>query len=199
MKIFFHDTETTGIPVWGEPSDGDNQPHMVEIAGLLVDDETRETEDWMSAVIAPDGWTIPQETIDLHGITETQSTAEGIAEQDALERFLDLWRQCDQVAGHNVNFDKRIVRIATKRYSDEDTIDRWKETPHQCTGVMAKPIMQLPPYHKRWGWKMPKLAEAYEFFTGKKLENAHSAMADTQASMEVYFAIKDYQPEPEAA
>ncbi len=39
------------------------------------------------------------------------------------------------------------------------------------------------------GGKQIKLIEAYKHYTGKDLVDAHSAMADTLASMDVYFAI----------
>ena len=34
------------------------------------------------------------------------------------------------------------------------------------------------------------LIDAYKHFTGKDLENAHTAMADAEACMEVYFSIE---------
>ena len=39
-------------------------------------------------------------------------------------------------------------------------------------------------------FKSANLGEAYKHFTGRELKNAHSAMADVQGCMEVYFAIK---------
>ncbi len=43
---------------------------------------------------------------------------------------------------------------------------------------------------KRFHHKSANLSEAYRFFTGLELVNAHSAMADVQACAAVYFAIK---------
>lgn len=48
---------------------------------------------------------------------------------------------------------------------------------------LAQPILRMG--------KFPKLTEAYKHFTGKPLEGAHGAMADTQACLDVWFAIKD--------
>jgi len=188
LKLFF-DTETTGLPDWKTPSGGDKQPHMVQLAALLVDVDTRQIIESMDVIIKPDGWVIPQDVIDIHGITNERAIEVGIPEEEALNQFLALWNFRSRVA-HNTTFDNRIIRIATKRYSDESIITAWKEGEYECTGLLSKPIMKMGKKGK-YGYKMPKLIEAYEFFTGLKLDNAHNAMDDTRACMSVYFGIQD--------
>jgi DNA polymerase-3 subunit epsilon len=39
--------------------------------------------------------------------------------------------------------------------------------------------------------KSPNLGEAYEFFTGRKLVNAHDAAVDVAACKAVYLALKE--------
>ena len=41
--------------------------------------------------------------------------------------------------------------------------------------------------------KLPKLTEAYQHFFGKDFDGAHSAMANVNAYIEVYFEIKDIE------
>lgn len=190
-KIVFYDTETTGLPDWKKPSGGESQPHIVQLAAICVDADTREIVGKLDCIIKPDGWEIPQETSKIHGITTERALDEGIPEREAVGRFLSLWRGCHRVA-HNRTFDQRIIRIALKRYFDKEEQDLWAEKDnHDCTMLMAKPIMQMPPKTKnRYGFKPPKLEEAFTFFTGDSMKNAHQAMADTEACMAVYWAIK---------
>jgi DNA polymerase-3 subunit epsilon len=66
---------------------------------------------------------------------------------------------------------------------------------------MSTPICNLPPTAKmiaarRNHPKTPNLGEAFEFFTGEKLEGAHSALVDVDACMRIYFALKDRQAAP---
>jgi len=186
-EVIFFDTETTGLPDWKSPSEAENQPHIVQIAARLVDMESLEIKQTLDLIIKPEGWTIPQETTDIHGITTDHAMNVGCSEKQALELFLNMWDGRLRIA-HNTTFDNRIIRIASKRYCDESISDAWKDGEYQCTGILSKPIMQMMPKNK-YGFKMPKLSEAYKFFTGKELENAHNALADVDACMEIYNCI----------
>ena len=187
------DTETTGLPDWKSPSEAEHQPHLVQLAAHQVDLDTGKILQSMDVIVKPDGWEIPKEVSDIHGITQEHALAVGIPEKLALEMFLALLGGRVRIA-HNTTFDNRIIRIATKRYSDEETINRWHEGKYECTGLLSKPIMQMLPKGK-YGFKMPKLEEAYKHFTGKDLQNAHSAIADCNACLEVYLAIKSRNAE----
>lgn len=189
LAIFF-DTETTGLPQFNEPSEGENQPHIVQLAANLVDLDSRKVIQSMDVIVKPEGWEIPAEVAEIHGITTEYALQVGIPEKQAVEMFLALWAGRLRVA-HNTTFDNRIIRIATKRYCSEEVIDAWQAGEYQCTGALTKPIMQMLPKNK-FGYKMPKLKEAYLHFIGQELQDAHSAMADTNACMSVFFAAKDY-------
>lgn len=187
--MLFYDTETTGLPDWKVPSDSEHQPHLVQLGAILADADTQRVISSLDLIVKPDGWEMPQEVTDIHGITTEYAQAVGVDESLAVSLLLDIWKGCLRVA-HNRTFDQRIIRIATKRYCSEEAIDEWADKDsHDCTMLMAKPIMQLLP-KGRYGFKSPKLGEAYTHFTGKPLENAHSAMADARACMAVYWALQ---------
>lgn len=181
-SLIFFDTETTGLPDWKAQSGEKHQPHIVQLAAVQVDAETKKIIQSIDLIVKPDGWEIPQDTIDIHGITNEIALEVGIDERDVLEIFLNLWRGSKRVA-YNTTFDNRIIRIATKRYSDEETIDYWKNGDYACAMITSKKAM---------GVKSVKLVDAYKHFTGEELEGAHSAMADTLACMQVFFAVEDF-------
>lgn len=201
QKITFYDTETTGLPVWKEPSGGENQPHLVQLSAIQCDADTEKILQRIDLIIKPDGWEISQEMTDIHGISHQMALNYGVSEPHAVMLLFELCRDSIRVA-HNRTFDQRIIRIALKRwhgYFSDNDVDQWAEkNNHKCTMLMSKPIMELPP-RKKWGWKNPKLEEAYKYFTGKELgDKAHSSIFDTQACMEIYFVmLKHNAPEPE--
>lgn len=205
MKLaLFYDTETTGLPLFKEPSEHPDQPHIVQLAALLVDLDTRQTISSMDVITYPDGWTIPDDVAAIHGITTEHALEVGIPEKMAVEMFMQMWRGPGRVRiAHNEQFDARILRIALKRFIDTpDEVlpisDTWKEGISECTAKLATPICQIPPTAKMVKanfnkFKTANLGEAYRHFTGKELENAHSAMADVIACRDVYFAIQDME------
>lgn len=200
--ILFYDSETQSLPLWNQPSDHPDQPHIVQLAALLVDPDSRQTIASMDVIVRPAGWTIPDDVAAVHGITTERAEAVGVSEKLAVELFMELWHHRPRVA-HNEQFDARIIRIALMRYQSsvveewaKPMPDVWKEGNAECTARLATPICALPPTEKmkaakRFHHKTPNLSEAYRHFTGRDLENAHSAMADVLACRDVYFAIRD--------
>lgn len=181
----FYDTETTGLPLFKEPSEHPDQPHIVQLAACLVDTDTRKTVASMDVIIKPDGWTIPAEVAAIHGITTEHAADVGVPEVMAIDMLAALWSQRLRI-GHNESFDARILRIAQSRHGKpENELGTWKEGKAECTCWLSRPHTKLEKN------KLPKLGEAYQHFMGKPLENAHSAMADVHGCMAVYFALKD--------
>ena len=183
MNILPFDTETTGIPDWPARSNSPHQPHIVQLAAVLVDTSGAYINESMNVIVRPDGWEIPQDMIDIHGITLEKAMDEGIAEADALEQFMCLYRRTDWRIAHNTTFDNRMIRIAMKRYDPDGVSDAdWKDkTKYYCTLQNSKKIMGGKDGHT--------LAECYLHFTGKVLEGAHDAMVDTRACLEIYQEI----------
>ena len=197
MKLALaYDTETTGLPLFSEPSEDPRQPHIVQLAAALVNLDTRETISSLDIIIRPDDWTIPDEVSKVHGITTEMAMDLGVPEEDALRMFMDLWKGRTRIA-HNESFDARILRIAQHRFGySEEELDEWKQGDVQCTAKMSTPVVKCPPTAKmraagRHHYKTPNLSEAYKHFTGEELQNAHSAMADVQGCLAVYWALQD--------
>lgn len=204
MRALVFDTETSGLPLFHEPSEDPRQPHIVQLGARLVDLDTRKAIATIDLIIKPDGWTIPADVAAVHGITTEHALDVGVPESLALQMLLAMWERCDLRVAHNETFDQRIVRIGLKRATIAPLMgrsDAWKEGAAECTARMSTPICNLPPTAKmiaarRNHAKTPNLAEAFEFFTGNKLEGAHSALVDVDACIAVYFAIKDREQAP---
>ena len=194
--ILFFDTETTGLPLFKEPSGSEGQPHMVELAGLRYTQEGV-LVGAVSQIIKPEGWVIPQETIDVHGITNEIAHEKGSSEVLSLAAFMALYEGCSLRVAHNLNFDNRIIRIALMRYAGEEEANAFKALPGECTALLSKPVCKLPPTEAmkrssfKNNYKTPTLAEAFKFLSGgKELGTQHRAFDDAQACARVYFMLK---------
>lgn len=205
--IIFYDTETTGLPLFKEPSEHPDQPHVTQLAAELCVEETGEVLGSMNMLIKPEGWVIPEELQALTGITMDKAERFGVPAKVALDAFLELWCNADTRGAHNEPFDARILRIAIMRcayWSGEAMqtsageipfADYWKAAPAFCTQTNSTRILMLPPTEKMVakrmkGPKSPNLGEAFKHFTGQELVGAHNAQNDIAACKAVYYGIK---------
>jgi DNA polymerase-3 subunit epsilon len=196
--IHFYDFETNGFPLWKKPSNDPGQPHIVQVASVVVDSDTRKTVSSFEYIACPDGWEIPDEVANIHGITTGRAGEVGVPEQFIVNSVLVHHIMSYLRVGHNESFDARIMRIALLRFGEDDAAEIWKAGNAECTQRLATPIVQAPATEKmkavgRHGNKTANLGEAYEHFFGEKFEDAHTAMADVQATMAIYWAMKDLE------
>ena len=104
------DTETTGLPKrWDAPiSDHDNWPRCVQIAWQLHDDFGRCVEH-KNFIVAPEGFDIPFESEQIHGISTALAAKEGTAINAILADFTAALLKSKYIIGHNIKFDVNII------------------------------------------------------------------------------------------
>ena len=123
MYLIF-DTETTGLPKrWDAPlTDSENWPRCIQIAWQIHDakGEVVSHEDYL---IQPDGFTIPFDSEQVHGISTALAEAKGTPLVEVLDQFDAALNQVDYVVGHNVSFDRNIMGAEYLRSGREDVLE----------------------------------------------------------------------------
>ena len=109
MNVLVFDTETTGLPLWKEPSDDPAQPYIFDIAASLFDGSGLEIERF-DALVKP-GCPIPYELVLLHGISTEMAMEQGVEIATANAALMGLIADADLIVGRNVSFDVRVARI----------------------------------------------------------------------------------------
>lgn len=182
------DFETNGLPDFNKRARDPEQPHIVQVAAMICDEEGNEL-DFFEAIAKPDGWVISKELSDIHGITHEHALAVGIPEIEICEKLLVWIKKTQRLIAHNLTFDKFIARCGMRRFDliqDSDDL-WWKNLPTFCTMKPMTNICKLPPKNGGRGYKYPKLIEAYEHAFKKKFDGQHNAVNDLRACKELFF------------
>jgi DNA polymerase III subunit epsilon len=175
------DTETTGKSNFGLPPSHQSQPHIVQLAAVMCDNNGEEINS-MCLLIKPKGWAIPAEATKIHGITTEMCEASGVDIASALRVFDWLLLKSEYVVAHNIQFDRHMVcRDSVKR---SEMID----LKGFCTMKAMTPICKLPGRYDDFKW--PSLQEAYRHCFKTEFVGAHNAMADVRACSNIYFWLQ---------
>lgn len=110
MYYLFFDVETTGLPKcrYASYSDSDNWPHIVSIAWNLCDEDNNLLESHY-AIIKPEGFYIPYDSVKIHGITHEMASNRGENLKNVLIKFSNSIDKADFLVAHNIDFDYSIV------------------------------------------------------------------------------------------
>jgi DNA polymerase-3 subunit epsilon len=168
--ICFFDLETTGTNI--------ARDRIVEIAILKVyPNGNKESRSWL---VNP-GMPIPEAATAIHGISDEKVAGEPSFKE--ISRDIQQMIQGCDLAGFNSNrFD--IPLLAEELLRAELDFD--------MKNTVAVDVQTI--FHKM---EKRTLEAAYQFYCGKELKEAHSAVADTRATYEVLLSQLERYPELE--
>ncbi len=181
----FFDTETTGIPKdWNAPiTNLSNWPRLVQLAWLLFDSKGKLIIK-NTSVVKPNGFSIPIEASNVHGITTDYAIKYG---EDIKDILLDFENQCFKskyLIAHNINFDSKVMGSEFLRNNYRNSIDNLKLL---CTMESATDYCKIEGHY---GYKWPKVSELHIKLFGKDFEGAHDALADIEATARCFWQMR---------
>lgn len=183
----FFDTETTGLPLnWNAPiQELDNWPRLVQIAWILFDDKGVEISD-KNYIIKPQGFEIPKNVVNIHGISNEKAEKDGVDLSIVLNEFLVLINQSKFIVAHNIDYDYKVVAAELLRnniqncFIGKKLICTMKSSTNFC-GIKGANGMN----------KWPKLSELHYKLFGTIFKEAHNAEIDIRITSKCFWEMKE--------
>lgn len=176
MYLFF-DTETTGL--------SRHSDHVVQVAWVLADEDGDIVSETCH-VIRPKGYSIPWQAAQIHGISTAIAKDIGKPLDWVLEQLSEDVREASVVVAHNLSFDLGILQ---NDYKNAGLVFPFHGKTQVCTMRLSTTWCRLPKLNGSPGFKYPKLEELHYRLFGEAFDDAHDALADTQACMRCYFEL----------
>jgi len=185
-NYLFFDTETTGLPRDYEApaTDTFNWPRMVQLSWILTDNKGNVLSSY-DYIIRPDGFSIPDESASIHGISTERALDEGLPLDSVLAVFVQTLDSAEYIVGHNISFDIHVVDAELFRRGIDVHLSSMKA---YCTMIAGTEYCKLPGY--RGGYKWPKLQELHKKLFGTEFEDAHNSAADVDATCKCFWEMR---------
>jgi DNA polymerase III epsilon subunit-like protein len=171
MKLLIFDTETTGLPPRRDEIDPATWPHIVQLSWMIYDTLTRKYVLYDYIIKCP--VEIPEESTNIHKITQSMCEKQGFHFSDILPIFNECYRQCDLVIAHNFTFDRDMILVESMRINTSFSFSK----PAYCTMLASTYLNQ---------GKWPKLNWLYEFLFHEDVKNLHNSMIDVIVCFRCY-------------
>jgi len=194
MKTIALDVETTGLPKKMKASinDSSNWPYVVQISWVVLNDNNVIEKICDYIIKAP--IVIPQESINIHGITNEKMNKEGVDIGAILAEFMNDYNHSDIIIAHNLNFDKTMVEVELYRNRMFPDINKLKYNSiiNCCTMKTGKDIckiIKISKFGKEY-YKFPKLSELYEHLFNKTPTNLHNSLVDILVCLRCFYKMR---------
>ena len=187
---FVFDTETSGLPRGRQPSFRDDDAYatcrIVSIAWQILSSEFEVMEEDYF-LIKPVDFTIPQDAINIHGITNEYAIEHGHEFATKIDTIWEALQKCTHLVGHNISFDFGVLLHELSIHQHpmhqhpqaKAAINKLFEMQRVCTMLTGKRYIKMK--------KFPKLIELHaHLFDGAQLEGAHNAQVDTNCCVKCF-------------
>lgn len=186
------DTETSGLRKYRnkDPENLSNWPRIVQISWLVFDKNGGLIESVTEYFKQPRP--IPQDAVDIHGITDEICREKGLDPKIVLTKFCETCSQVEFIVGHNISFDHGVIEANMRRFKVTD--DFMMQT--KCTMKSSENLLKIPSNFSGKKFKSPNLAELVHFLFYPKgvtsdRNSQHDAEYDTLYTARCYFELKN--------
>ena len=192
--FFFYDLETTGL--------SPREDRIMQFAGQRTDMQLNPIGEPINELIRLNDDTVPSpEALLITGITPQQTVENGYSEVDFCKKLINEWFTPDTivVGFNNVRFDDEFIRHLLWRNFYDPYEWAWKDGRSRWDMLdVVRMTRALRPEGITWpvnenGEQVNKL-ELITKANGISHENAHDALSDVLATIDVAGLIKQYQP-----
>jgi len=197
-KYLVFDVETTGLFDFKKPADHPEQPRLAHFNIILANKYGSKLAQYDFMIKPDETWT-QKNFDDLESPSNPNHLTRQFLEDHGkpLSEALELYTKCIQdgliATAYNAQFDLKMMRSELRKAGQNDLFEITKNA---CLMRPMTPICRIPNVN-RGGFKFPKLHEALDHI-GYKLENAHSADADTEGARVVLEWLIENELMPEA-
>jgi len=184
MPLFF-DCETSGFYDVKAPPDAPQQPHLVQFAAIL-DDDDKNIKAVVNCRVNSGVEKIPEGAQEVHGISLEEVQTYGVPVITICSMFANLRKMTTRTVAHNIEFDMNVMAAQFARLKKDFNISEGVF----CTMRASSILLKLPGKFGQYKW--PKLSEAYASLVDDEgFEGAHDAFADVKACRAVYYKLKE--------
>jgi DNA polymerase III epsilon subunit-like protein len=194
MKVLVFDTETSGLPTERNPSivETSKWPFILQLSFIVYDDEKQKIIQIKDSYIKQN-IIIPQESINIHGITQEIMETKGVDLEDEMNIFDIALKNADIVVGHNISFDKRVYMVeAIRRYRRQYFTRNKVKKPEYCTMKNSTKLCKIEKKNKTTNktyYKFPTLKELHTHFFDEFPGNLHNSLIDVFATLRCYIMM----------
>jgi DNA polymerase III epsilon subunit-like protein len=207
MKFLVFDTETTGLPLrfkdTPSPTNLHAWPNIVQLSYVIYDTEKKELTKLVDSIIKLlPHISIPEEAVNIHGITRTISTEKGLPISDILYPLIEDMMCVDLIVAHNLEFDKKMILAELfrclktdvynsniKRYIDYLSIGGIRQYCTMLESIQLCNIVTVSQRSKTQYLKYPTLSELYDTLFEYKPCNLHNSINDVVITLRCFYKL----------